>query len=737
MPADTMVAAYYPWRTIYWPDFTGRRAGPYKHDELSDAIAQFYPWKVFWADSVKNGEIPLWNPLIISGVPFLATLHSQALYPLNALFLLLPSIDAWNLFVASQLFLSVLFTFLFLRELKLSSWPALFGGLAFALSGYMMPWLEYGTGGHTGLWLPLILLAVEKLSKGGGFGWIAAGSVAWALSVFAGDFQSSFYSLLLVLAFLVFRRREVFKKGLLIFVLGTLIAAPQVLPTVELYSSSIREGDNYRDINFGIVPWSKLILFFAPDLYGNPATLNWRGGEYYYQSLAYVGVATLILAFFAILFSKKKDAPFFSLALLISLLFIFPTPFASLPYKLKIPVLASTAANRLFFLPSFVLPVLAAFGMEGLRRKTRRRFAFPVLIFLVGLIFASFVGAKFYFGGKSLDQLVSLRNSILPLGLLFTSSFLIALSFLKRELVKLVLPLLFFLLVFDLFRFGHKYLPFSEREFVFPESKITNFLKEQEKPFRVVGDINNNWLMPYGIETIEGYDSIYPKQYSQLMALLGGPNLTGGPGRYVHQQNFERELFNLMNVKYIIRTSDRVINNDQVKPVFKEEGMIIYENLKVYPRAFLVNDYKIADEKEVVTLLGNQEVNFADSVVLAEDPKVDLVAGETGREGEVEVVTTTANKVLLTVDSPTEALLFVSQNYYPGWKAFVDGKRQKIIKANFSFGAIPVSQGRHKVELVYDPYSFKIGVLISALTLLLLAFMVFKNDKVKTFSFLK
>lgn len=89
-------------------------------------------------------------------------------------------------------------------------------------------------------------------------------------------------------------------------------------------------------------------------------------------------------------------------------------------------------------------------------------------------------------------------------------------------------------------------------------------------------------------------------------------------------------------------------------------------------------------------------------------------------DSSVRIITYENNRVVLEVTTPEAALLFMSESFYPGWKAFVDGKQEEILRANFVFRAIPMGPGSHRVEVVYEPLSFKIGLSVSLFTIFVL-----------------
>jgi len=98
-----------------------------------------------------------------------------------------------------------------------------------------------------------------------------------------------------------------------------------------------------------------------------------------------------------------------------------------------------------------------------------------------------------------------------------------------------------------------------------------------------------------------------------------------------------------------------------------------------------------------------------------------LKAGD--EEGKAEIVEYLPNKIKIEVETEKPGLLFLSDNYYPGWKALVDGKETKIYRADYTFRAVEIPIGTHEVEFIYQPESFKKGSQISLLSLGLIIFL--------------
>src|SRR3989344_6348218 len=162
IPSDTIVGLYHPFRDLYTKDYP--RGIPFKNFLITDPVRQQIPWKKLAVENIKELKIPIWNPYSFSGTPLLANLQSSALYPLNILLLLLPFSLGWSLMIVFQIVLAGIFIFYYLKNQKLSDEASLIGSISFAFSGFFVAWLEWNTILQTALWLPLILLGVEKIS---------------------------------------------------------------------------------------------------------------------------------------------------------------------------------------------------------------------------------------------------------------------------------------------------------------------------------------------------------------------------------------------------------------------------------------------------------------------------------------------------------------------------------------------------------------------------------------------
>jgi len=91
----------------------------------------------------------------------------------------------------------------------------------------------------------------------------------------------------------------------------------------------------------------------------------------------------------------------------------------------------------------------------------------------------------------------------------------------------------------------------------------------------------------------------------------------------------------------------------------------------------------------------------------------EFVESKNSPKYEIKNIEYKENSLSLHVNSNQDGFLFVSETFYPGWKVYVDGKEERIYRANYTFRAVPIKRGIHEVLFIYRPQSFKIGKLVS------------------------
>src|SRR3989344_9335184 len=537
IPSDTIVGLYHPFLDLYAK--ISPQGVPFKNFLITDPVRQIIPWKEFSIDNLSNFMLPLWNPYEMAGKPLLANFQSGAFYSLNLLLFIKPLFISWSIFIMLSPLLAGLFMFAYLKNLKLDDRASLLGAISFAFSGFSIAWLEWGNIVHTALWLPLILLSIDKIFEHSkeisnikyqiaNIHIKSKKSLVWFLillfssisSFFAGHLQIFFYLSVLSFGYFLFRWFEYGKifnilYVFLIFTISFLILTSiQWIPTLQFIGLSARSLDqNYLDIEGWFVPWQHLIQFIAPDFFGNPATLNYWGVWNYAEFVGYIGVVGLFLAICSVFLRRAREVVFFAGAIIVSFLFAFPTFLAKLPFDLSIPFLSSAQPTRLILVITFSLSILSAFGFAYLikDKKVNRKALIGLGIIFITLFFVAWavVFSKIDLGITSENLAGAKRNLIFPSGILAGGMLLIlGIIFVKETMARtLLIFLLLALSFYDLYRFGGKFTSFTPQEYYYPQTSAIEFLQKDKRIFRIASNDSRifppNFSTYYKIQSIE------------------------------------------------------------------------------------------------------------------------------------------------------------------------------------------------------------------------------------------
>lgn len=726
--SNYQVNFFSPWST--YPQF----AGPVKNNAMPDVIGQIYPWKHFTIQSLKAGQIPLWNPYSFSGTPHLANYQSAVFSPFNILFFVLPFIDAWSILVLLQPLFAGLFMYLLMRALSVVKTGSLISSIAFMFCGFITTWMGYATLGYAILFLPLAIFSIEKFYLSNKIRYLFLLSLTIPLSFFSGHFQISLYFFVFVLGYLIYKlitdRR--YSKSLYLFLFtffGLLFSLPQIFPSIELYAQTLRSTLFQKG---EIIPWGYVSTFIAPDFLGNPVTRNdWFG--HYAEWNAYIGLIPLMLSFYSFLNIKNTRVIFFTISAILALLLAFPTPVLDLLINSRIPVLSTSAASRIIVLFSFSFAVLSGFGFEYLFKDIKNKRFKRVILWLGGFTTIFFI-LWFVVIFKlilPIDKIViAKQNLILPTIIFFLFIFC-TLFLLVQEKLKLnkhiKYAIYFFVIIlvaFDLLRFAAKWQAFDPKNLAFIDLPITREFKNISGYERVAGNYGAEASVYYSLPSLEGYDAVYIRRYGEFIASLSDGKIKESARSVVsfskNGMNTPKAV-NLLGVKYIVhKISDG--NNvwafpywdypkDAFTLIYADDKYQVYKNNNAYPRTFLVNKYKVVDApQKTLDTIFNNNFDLRNSVVLAKNPGV---ASVTGFKGEALISQYTPNKIVIKTHSNANSLLFLSDSYYAGWIAYVDNKESEIYLADYTFRAVVVPGGDHTVTFVYNPLSFKSGILIA------------------------
>jgi hypothetical protein len=727
IPSDTIVGLYYPFRDIFAK--TNPNGIPYKNFLITDSVRQQIPWKTLVVEAERQFKLPIWNPYNFGGTPLLANFQSGALSPFNLLFLVLPFSSSWSLIIFLQPLLAGVFLFFYLSNLKLNKFACFLGAITFSFCGFSIAWMEWGTIMSTALWLPLVLLSIDKIFENLKVKTSKIKIICLCLvfifslvsSFFAGHLQTFFYLAILSGFYFLLRLMQSVKKVqafVLFLILSSLFLIsilPQLIPTLQFIAQSARSVDlpSWKQAGW-FIPWQNLVQFISPDFFGNPTTLNYYGVWNYGEFIGYIGIVPLVMAFYAVVFRRGRNVIFFTATLLLSLIFALPTIIAKLPFELNIPFLSTAQPTRLIFIIDFSLSVLAAFGLDHFTNIKNRK----LIVFVLGFFAVIFIGLWSFvltFHGQilSIENLaVAKQNLILPTIIFGILLVVISISLLlKNKKPSLVLGLtsliLILIVIVDLFRFGWKFEPFTSKEYLFPSTSITNFLQQQQGQFRIMATDSKilppNFSIMYKLQTLDGYDPLYLQRYGELMAASGrGKADISSPfgfNRIIIPQDPTARAIDLLGVKYIL--SLEKINNSKLKQVYAQGSIRIYQNEEAMPRVFFVDTTLIADSKQqAIDAIFDLKYPLSERAVIENIQDPSLFKSNWSL-GNAQIVDYENDKVVINTDNLGAGFLVLSDSYYSTWHVTIDGNEAPIYLTDYNFRGIITPKGKHTI-VFYD-----------------------------------
>lgn len=400
---------------------------------LDDLILENYQWKHHTIEALKAGQLPLWNPYLFAGVPFLAAGQHSMLYPLSALYLLLPLDAAYGWFTVLQLGLAGVFMFIFMRALGLRRMSALFAGVVWQLSGFMLVSVVFPMIVAAVAWLPLILAMCEKViqqspamnNRPSSMPWVVIGAFAIAMMILAGHVEIIVYTALVAVFYCAWRISTVIGfRNLKIDgrymatrvawlgvmgIAGVMLGAIQLIPLFELVTRNFRGAGNStfeQVLSYGF-PIRNALLWLMPNIFGTqshhfyfdlfsftmqPANgqsgNTWWGIKDNVEAGVYVGLITLLLAGMAVANAVKQlvnrqsairnpqsrnqfPTWFFITLGIASILFIFGTVFYAVLY-FGLPGISQLHSPFRWKIPlTLCLAALSGFALDGLLIEAR------------------------------------------------------------------------------------------------------------------------------------------------------------------------------------------------------------------------------------------------------------------------------------------------------------------------------------------------------------------------------
>lgn len=759
-----------------------------------DTMALGYMARKFYADELRAGHFPLWNPLLLGGTPFLEALSGgDSLYPTAVLLLVVEPFRALGWKLVLHVFAAGPFMYAWTRRLGASRSGALVAGLAYMMAPYFVTLVFPGHDGKmfvTAL-TPLLFWAMEATFPRPGAGgrllpYVGVAAVV-ALVILTTHFQMAYFLFIAAGVYYAFRclqemgvasdvadddasgaRRRTgaplsrFGIFLAASVLGAAAAGIQLIPALQYATqlsrrtatttSATAEQNKEYAAQWSLHP-EEVAAMVVPEFVGNSSGgADWTRDTYWGRNFFkldhnYAGLVVLLLAgvsFFG--GARPKLRILLAAGGLTALLYAMGahTPVWHLAYAVLPGIKLFRAASMAVFLFGFAAATLAAFGVDRLlelRGDSQNASATSSLRFLwiaagvlaLGVLLAASgaltsLWTSTVYRSLEPDKVAALtadlpfirRGAVVALVLALGTAG-IAWAALRGTLPASALVAgLALLVAVDEWRVDAPFIRTIDAAQVTQADPIQAELVKRlatEPPFRVsaIGADQDVQPATFGIPLAGGHHPNDLQRYRELVGMAGS-----GPAANLQNENVLR----LLAVQYLIWPTAQVGGEPSGVEILARStaGGQPYQSLLRFPglpRARLVGAVEVVPDERAVPRIADASFDPGTTAVLAEPPAIELPGGPV--EGTVRWLENGVDRIHLTVDSPSNALLVVADNWYPAWKATVNGRETPVLRAYYALRAIPVAAGHHDVVLWYDAGFLRTGILSTAVagTLLL------------------
>ncbi len=674
-----------------------------------------------WHDFV----VPLWNPYSGCGMPMVGEISASVFAPLHLALALFPSARTYNLILVCEVMACLIGAYLLARLLSLGRLPAIFASMSYAFCPYILYYLELLSGTSQALF-PLLFASFVWAARVPGIWPLLCAAVATASFVLSGHPESSLYGVLCasVLYFFIgisaLGNRSKSLLGLLpgfcfIGFFSLALSAPMIFPFVEYLTS----GDSYKygDSQAAYAPRPGIVLNIFQPCYG--------------MASPFLGALSITLLPFCLAVSKRKKIVSSMLLSLSVVCLLLIARVGWLDQLLAVRPLSYLIT--VYLIPCFLLfmAVLAGMGLEAAsQNKKLFRYLLPTALFPILISLALYLcrlNLKSFNFDETLPDM-TYKLSDIVVNLILVTSFLSTVWLALRNPVKRIVNFAFYFAVLAILtntvslllvaRYSLPIQPF----FDFPKTELTDYLLAN--PGRALS-ITEHVLKPnsnivYGISSLRVHNPMQPARFAEFTMLCGA-----------RLDEFRNQTYETVTDHVDFASIRYIISQFKLPPArYKlvattSQGIGVYENPNRLPEAYLVSRWRRATGRNDAKLqITARDFDPRYEAVL----EVDLPAN--GKRAAIIPLIArrvNCNQIDIAVASPADSILVLTDIFYPGWQATIDGKATEIMRANFLFRAIAVPAGKHSVTFSYSPQSFKRGLLLALSAALLMVVLAARS----------
>jgi hypothetical protein len=657
---------------------------------LSDITFQMIPWRQALRQSMANGEWPLWNRFEGCGDVLAGAAQAAPFSPFTLLALLLPVASSFGFTASIAFFLGALGTFLLARELQCSEMAAIIAAAVFIFSAPIALQILWPLGFGWAL-LPLVLMATRRVVDSPSLRSFAILTTSLTLEALAGHPETLLHVTALAATYGLYEllRRGRTQRGRAIACAAAagigaiLLSAIALLPFLDASRQTVEH--RIRTEFFANAPLRVAAGLPRAALLADVLPFARASFGKFLMARAEAGSIAFALAIFAIWASRARERWFFAIAGVICLLASANVwPLAQLLHRL--PLFNLALNDRLASAVPLCLAMLAAFAVDALSDR-----AGAVMAALLILLAAGSTALRP--GSIDMPRFVA---ELAPLAIAA-----IVVLFVRNRAVAA--PALLALILLQRTISDGALIPTNDSRIAYPPVALFTPLRAIREPFRIVGIgplLFPNTAAMYGLEdarvmtamTLTSFDETFPAWCRR-----------GGFG-FNQIDDLTRPMLSMLNVRFAV-----VPKNEPIPPgwrdVITDHDSRLIENQHVLPRAFVPRTIRIGASNEVEDM--SAAADFGD---MAWIDVPGVAHDEPNGPGTVDPRT-------LDVNMNRAGFVVVSNSAWSGWRAYVDGRRTKIVRANHAFLGIYVPAGRHAIRLRYLPQSFVIGRAITFATL--------------------
>jgi hypothetical protein len=725
----------------------------------------FYPLRFSFFQGYSSGELPLWDRHFAMGFPMLAAFQSGVFYPPHFLLLVFPFFAGIRALFVLHFLIAASGAYALFRHWKYPSCLSIIAALLFTFGGAVVSLTNLLNHFQTAVWLPWLILCWETTLRVTSWRNFLIFAVVASLQLLAGSPELFFLSMgVLLIDGLRVRYEEPeisYKKIIGILLTGNLLVVAltmaQLLPTAELFLQSRRQHPMHPQEAFywSLNPMSLLNLFFLDkevDLNTSIGTRLFFAREAAFFISYYLGAISLLGVCLWLCSSSTREKVALGSLVLVSITLALGSYTPVYPFLFNhVPFMGVLRFPEKFFFLIYVLLLFAAIRGIGelmLRHERNSKLSFIVL----ALVCLTWLGVYLYLRLSSdlLSNVVITKSNIAPFSDAHSKAMGSLLANVERQLALTVgcglllalararmirLSLCGILLVASVYvdlAWAHRSfllplnpafvnqpgvmrVPDSEPNRIFYYPPVRNlhpsFVSVLGRPtFKQAQALSFHNLLPnagvlYGFDYMQEMDALGRQPYTDFLL-------------FANRLDFQRQLQLLrsFNVKYLMTLRPMAEEGVTLIGEFPSYFSWLYRIENSVARAYVVNDTVVeTDSNEILRRLSS--LNFDPTRTVVVDEKLPI-EGRRPVLGTATILRYENQIVTIQTISNGSAVLVLADSHYPGWKAYVDGKEEVIRRANLFFRAVPVPAGNHMVEFRYEPWSFKIGQIVSLVTVL-------------------